>query len=180
MDVSQYGLVYAGAQKNAGPTGVTLVIARRDLLESAGDGLATMLDYRTHVAKGSAYNTPPVFSIYLVLLVTRWLRDEMGGLARMAEINRAKAALLYERIDQSGGFYRGHAEKASRSTMNVAWTLAEPELQAAFLEGAARRDLVGLKGHRSVGGLRASIYNAMPMASVEALATFMDDFRHSA
>ncbi len=179
IDISRYSMLYAGAQKNAGPAGVTLVIVHRPLLERSPPGLPTMLDYRIHAAKGSAYNTPPVFSIYLVLLVTRWLRDEMGGLAKMEERNREKAGILYNRIDESDGFYRGHAEPTSRSQMNIAWTLADPALESPFLSRASERGLVGLKGHRSVGGLRASIYNAMAPQSVEELAAFMDEFRHS-
>ena len=180
LDISRYSLLYAGAQKNAGPAGVTLVIVRKALLERVPPAeLPTMLDYQIHAAKGSAYNTPPVFSIYLVMLVTRWLRDEMGGLARMEQLNRAKAAILYDRIDSSDGFYQGHAQAESRSRMNIAWTLADPALEGPFLAQAAERGLVGLRGHRSVGGLRASIYNAMPRQSVEELATFMDEFRQS-
>ncbi len=181
LDISRYSMLYAGAQKNAGPAGVTIVIVRRELLERVREGqLHSMLDYRVHAAKGSAYNTPPVFSIYLVLLITRWLRDEMGGLAEMERLNRAKAATLYDCIDGSGGFYSGHAQPASRSRMNIAWTLADPALEGPFLARAAERGLVGLKGHRSVGGLRASIYNAMPRQSIEELAAFMDEFRRSA
>ena len=180
LDISRYSMLYAGAQKNAGPAGVTVVIVRRALLERVPPGeLHSMLDYQTHAAKGSAYNTPPVFSIYIVLLVTRWLRDEMGGLAAMERLNQAKAAILYDQIDGSDGFYRGHAQEDSRSRMNIAWTLADPALEGAFLAQATERGLVGLKGHRSVGGLRASIYNAMPRQSIEELASFMADFRRS-
>lgn len=171
------GLVYAGAQKNVGPAGVTLVLLRPDMLERAASGLPTMLDYRTHAENHSNYNTPPVFAIYVVLLVTRWLLNEVGGLEAMALANRDKAALLYETIDASGGFYRGHAQPDSRSQMNVAFRLADPELEARFLTESAAAGFVGLKGHRSVGGVRASIYNAMPLTSVEALADFMREFQ---
>lgn len=176
VDAGRYGLLYAGAQKNAGPSGLTVVIVRDDVLETIPDGLPTMLDYRTHVAGGSRYNTPPVFSIYILMLVSRWLRDDVGGLEKMAELNEEKASMLYDEIDRSPGFYRGHADADSRSRMNVTFRLPSGELETRFLEGAAHRDLVELKGHRSVGGIRASIYNAMPREGVEALAGFMRDF----
>lgn len=177
FDVARYGLLYAGAQKNAGPAGVTVAIVRDDLLTRIPQGLPTMLDYRTYVEHGSLYNTPPVFSIYVLLLVTRWLRDEIGGLAEMHGRNRAKAALLYDEIDAAPGFYRGHAEPGSRSLMNVTWRLPSEELEATFVAEAKGDGMVELKGHRSVGGIRASIYNAMPREGVERLARFMRDFR---
>jgi phosphoserine aminotransferase len=155
---------------------VAVAVVREDVLEAIPDGLPSMLDYRTYVAHGSLYNTPPVFSIYVLLLVTRWLRDEVGGLAVQHEANRAKAALLYAAIDDSGGFYRGHAEPGSRSLMNVTWRLPTEDLDARFVTEAAAEGLVELRGHRSVGGIRASIYNAMPMRGVEALASFMASF----
>jgi phosphoserine aminotransferase len=176
IDPGRYGLLYAGAQKNAGPSGLTVAIVSDEVLDRIPDGLPTMLDYRTHVAAGSRYNTPPVFSIYVLLLVTRWLRDDVGGLEKMAELNEEKASLLYDEIDSSEGFYRGHADAGARSRMNVTWRLPSEELEARFLEGAAGRDLVELKGHRSVGGIRASIYNAMPREGVEVLARFMRGF----
>jgi phosphoserine aminotransferase len=176
VPVARYGLLYAGAQKNAGPAGVTVAIVREDLLAEIPDGLPQMLDYRTYAEHGSMFNTPPVFAIYIVALVTRWLRDEVGGLAAQEARNREKASLLYERIDASGGLYRGHAVADSRSTMNVTWRLPTPELDARFVTEAAAEGLVELKGHRSVGGIRASIYNAMPLEGVHALAAFMDDF----
>ncbi len=179
LDVASLGLVYAGAQKNAGPAGVTVVILRESLLEGVPEGLPAMLDYRTHVRHGSLYNTPPVFAVYVLLLVTRWLRDEVGGLHAMAERNRKKAALLYEAIDASGGFYRGHAEPGSRSLVNVTFRLPSEELERAFLAEAEARGLVELRGHRSVGGIRASIYNAMPVEGVEALRGLMDDFHRA-
>jgi phosphoserine aminotransferase len=176
IDVGGFGLLYAGAQKNAGPAGVTIVIVREDLLERVPDDLPTMLDYRTFVEHGSLYNTPPVFAIYVVMLVTRWLRDEVGGLEEQGRRNRAKAAVLYEAIDASEGFYRGHADPGSRSLMNVTFRLPSDELDARFVTDAAARGLAELRGHRSLGGIRASIYNAMPIDDVERLATFMDDF----
>ena len=177
VDVARYGLLYAGAQKNAGPAGVTVAIVRDDLLARIPAGLPTMLDYRSYVEHGSLYNTPPVFSIYVLMLVTRWLRDEIGGLGEMRDRNRAKAALLYDEIDAAPGFYRGHAEPGSRSLMNVTWRLPTEELEAAFVAEAREGGMVELKGHRSVGGIRASIYNAMPREGVERLAGFMRDFR---
>jgi phosphoserine aminotransferase len=176
VDVSRYGVLYAGAQKNAGPAGVTVAIVRDDVLARIPDGLPSMLDYRTYADHGSMYNTPPVFAIYVLLLVTRWLRDEVGGLDAQFRINRTKAGVLYDEIDHSDGFYRGHADPGSRSLMNVTCRLATEDLERTFLAEAAGRGLVGLKGHRSVGGIRASIYNAMPLAGAQTLATFMRDF----
>jgi phosphoserine aminotransferase len=176
VDVGGLGLIYAGAQKNAGPAGVTTVIVERALLDRVPDGLPSTLDYRTFVTSGSLYNTPPVFAIYILMLVTRWLRDEVGGLEKQHELNREKAGLLYAAIDASDGFYRGHAEPASRSLMNVTWRLPSDELDAAFVAEAATQGMVELRGHRSVGGIRASIYNAMPVESVRTLAAFMASF----
>jgi phosphoserine aminotransferase len=176
VDLARYGLLYAGAQKNAGPAGVTVAVVREDLLERIPDGLPSTLDYRTYVRHGSMYNTPPVFAIYVVLLVTRWLRDEVGGLARQQATNERKAALLYAEIDGSDGFYRGHAAPDSRSRMNVTWRLPGEDLEVRFVTEAAGAGLIELKGHRSVGGIRASIYNAMPTEGAEVLAAFMRDF----
>lgn len=176
LDIGRFGLVYAGAQKNAGPAGVTIVVIREELLSRVPAGLPTMLDYRTFVEHGSLHNTPPVFSIYVVMLVSRWLRDEVGGLAEQERRNRAKAEVLYDTIDGSGGFYTGHAEPGSRSLMNVTFRLPSDELDALFVADAASRGLMELKGHRTVGGIRASIYNAMPMEGVEALAELMRGF----
>lgn len=173
----RYGVIYAGAQKNAAPAGLTIVIVREDLLEEVPADLPTMLDYRTHVQHGSTYNTPPVFAIYMLVLVTRWLRNEIGGLERMHERNREKAALLYGAIDGSEGFYRGHAARSARSLMNVTFRLPTEELERSFVAEAAANGLVELAGHRSVGGVRASIYNAMPPEGVRALRAFMDGFR---
>jgi phosphoserine aminotransferase len=176
IDVARYGLLFAGAQKNAGPAGVTVAIVRGDVLERIPDGLPSMLDYRTYAEHGSLYNTPPVFAIYVLMLVTRWLLHEVGGLARQHEMNAAKARLLYEEIDGSGGVYRGHADAGSRSLMNVTWRLADEDLERRFVAEAADQGLIELKGHRSVGGIRASIYNAMPREGVEVLAAFMRAF----
>lgn len=175
--VDRYALLYAGAQKNVGPAGVTIVIVREDLLERVPAGLHTMLDYRNWVKHDSLINTPPAFAIYVVNLVTRWLIEEIGGLAAMQKRNEAKAARLYELIDSSDGYYRGHARADARSKMNVTFRLADADLEARFLEEAAARGLSGLKGHRSVGGIRASIYNAMPPEGVAALCDFMTEFR---
>lgn len=177
ISVERYGLIYAGAQKNAGPAGVTVVILREELLERIPDNLHTMLDYGVHVAKDSMYNTPPVFSIYVVNLVTEWLLLEIGGLRKMAEVNAEKAELLYRVIDESDGFYRGHAQSESRSHMNVTWSIADSNLELLFVNQARTRGMHGLKGHRSLGGLRASIYNAMPLHGVRALRDFMLEFR---
>jgi phosphoserine aminotransferase len=176
LDIERYGLIYACAQKNSGPAGVTIVIIRDDLLAQIGDGLPTMLDYRSFVKEKSLINTPPVFGIYIVMLVTRWLLNDVGGLAAMHETNRRKAKLLYDVIDESKSFYRGHAQPGSRSLMNATFRLHNDETQSEFLKQAAARGLVELKGHRSVGGIRASIYNAMPLEGVEKLRDFMREF----
>ncbi|MEJ2344420.1 MAG: 3-phosphoserine/phosphohydroxythreonine transaminase [Gammaproteobacteria bacterium] len=174
LDMSRFGVVYAGAQKNIGPAGLTVVIVREDLLGEALAYTPTMFDYKVHADAGSMYNTPPTFSVYLAGLVFEWLEDK-GGLSAMAEINRRKAEKLYAAIDGSG-FYSNPVSPESRSWMNVPFVLANPELDAAFLAQAAENGLVTLKGHRSVGGMRASIYNAMPEAGVDALVEFMADF----
>ncbi len=175
--VERYGLIYAGAQKNAGPAGVTIVIIRDDLLERVPDNLHTMLDYRLQAKNKSLYNTPPVFAIYTVMLVTRWLIKKIGDLQNMAARNQQKSKLLYDAIDQSNGFYRGHAQPDSRSLMNVTWRLPTAELEQKFIKEAQARDLYELKGHRSVGGIRASIYNAMPTSGVQVLRDFMLEFQ---
>ncbi|MFQ5527739.1 MAG: phosphoserine transaminase [Thermoanaerobaculia bacterium] len=176
VDLGRHGLIYAGAQKNLGPAGVTVVLIRRDLLEAARPDLADMMSYRAVAAKRSLLNTPPVFAIYVMNLVLEDLEAE-GGLEGAAQRSQAKADLIYGAIERSGGFYLPHAAPGSRSLMNVTFRLAEPELEASFLEEAESQALVGLKGHRSVGGVRASIYNSVATASVEALASFLDDFR---
>ena len=171
VPVEKYSLLYAGAQKNMGPAGVALVIIHSDLLEQVPEGLPALLDYRNMAEAKSLYNTPPTFAIYMIKLVTDWLLGEVGGLDKMVEINRRKAGMLYDAIDGSDGFYRGHAEAASRSIMNVAWRLATEELEQDFLKAAAGNGLAALKGHRSVGGIRASIYNAMPVEASRPCAT---------
>jgi phosphoserine aminotransferase len=176
IDVKKYGLIYAGAQKNMGPSGVTLVIIRKDLLERSQDSLHTMLNYKIHAENDSLYNTPNTFGIYIIKLVTKWLLG-LGGLEEMYKINKKKAQLLYDCIDESGGFYKGHAEKDSRSLMNVTFNLATEELEKKLIDEASKAGFSGLKGHRSVGGLRASIYNAFPLKGVEALVDFMKDFQ---
>jgi len=177
IPVERYGLLYAGAQKNAGPAGLTIVVLRADLLERIPRGVPTMLDYRTYVEHRSLYNTPPVFAIYVLMLVTRWLRDEIGGLDAMAERNREKASLLYDEIDGSNGFYRGHAAETGRSRMNVTFRLPDEAMEKEFVARAADEGMVELAGHRSVGGIRASIYNAVPVEAVRALRSFMERFR---
>jgi phosphoserine aminotransferase len=172
----RYGLLYAGAQKNLGPAGVTVVIIRDDFLQQAAEKMPAMLSYRLQVEKRSLYNTIPTFGIYLMTLVSRWLKQQ-GGVEVMAPRNREKAQRLYALIDGSAGFYRGHAQPESRSMMNIVWRLADESLEKAFVDEAKAAGLDGLKGHRSVGGIRASIYNAMPLEGVEALANFMEAFR---
>jgi phosphoserine aminotransferase len=174
VDVSKYALIYAGAQKNLGPSGLTLVIIRDDLLQRTRAGLHTMLDYRTHVENKSLYNTPNTWGIYILNLVGQWLQSN-GGLAGMGRENEAKAQLIYDAIDATG-FYRGHAAPEARSIMNVTFRLPSEELEKKFTAEATAQGLDGLKGHRSVGGIRASIYNAFPRAGVEALVAFMKDF----
>jgi phosphoserine aminotransferase len=175
--VDKHAMIYACAQKNAGISGVTTVIVRDDLLPRGGKDLPAMLDYRLQAENQSLYNTPPTFAIYITMLIGRWLRDEIGGLEKMAELNRRKSSLLYDLLDASGGFYRGHADKACRSDMNVTFRLPSEELEAAFTTEAKQHKLVELKGHRSVGGIRASIYNAMPLQGVQTLRDFMLDFQ---
>ena len=175
--VEKYALIYAGAQKNMGPSGVTLVILRDDLLRRIPDGLHTMLDYRTHVENKSLYNTPNTWGIYIIDLVCKWLKSK-GGLEGMERENEEKAELLYDAIDATD-FYRGHAEPDSRSLMNVTFRLPSEELEKKFANEATAQGLDGLKGHRSVGGIRASIYNAFPRDGVEALVRFMREFERT-
>jgi phosphoserine aminotransferase len=174
IPVTKYGVIYAGAQKNMGPSGVTLVIVRDDLLPRIPDGLHTMLDYRTHVENKSLYNTPNTWGIYIINLVCKWLKNN-GGLAAMESENERKAKLLYDAIDSSS-FYRGHADADARSIMNVTFRLPSEDLEKKFTSEATAQGLDGLKGHRSVGGIRASIYNAFPREGVEALVSFMKEF----
>lgn len=172
IDMDRYGLIYAGAQKNIGPAGVTVVLVRNDFLDRIPAGLPTLMDYRTHAAK--LFHTPPVFSVYMVEKVLRWIKKG-GDLAAMKKRNDDKAALLYNQIDATD-FYRGHARLDSRSNMNVTFNLPTEDLEAAFIKEAGTHGLVALKGHRSVGGIRASIYNACPEEGVQALASFMKEF----
>ncbi len=174
IDVRDFGLIYAGAQKNIGPAGLTIVIVRRDLLGRAAPACPTMLDYKVAADNDSMYNTPPTFSWYLAGLVFKWLRQQ-GGLTAIEKINRRKAQKLYAYIDGSG-FYRNPVEVASRSLMNVPFVLADDKLDQPFLDGAEEAGLLNLAGHRSVGGMRASLYNAVPEAAVEALIDYMKDF----
>ncbi|RMD80526.1 MAG: 3-phosphoserine/phosphohydroxythreonine transaminase [Gammaproteobacteria bacterium] len=174
VEVGRFGLIYAGAQKNVGPAGLTLVIVREELLGRARPGIPSLLDYAVQAEAGSMYNTPPTFAWYVAGLVFRWLLDQ-GGLAAMAERNRRKAAKLYAAIDGSG-FYRNPVDPTARSWMNVPFTLADPALDELFLREAEEAGLVNLKGHRSVGGMRASLYNAMPEEGVDALVQFMAEF----
>ncbi|NOX75727.1 MAG: 3-phosphoserine/phosphohydroxythreonine transaminase [Gammaproteobacteria bacterium] len=174
IEVSKFGVIYAGAQKNIGPAGLTIVIVREDLIGDVKDGAPAMFDYATHAKNDSMYNTPPTYSWYLAGLVFAWLKKQ-GGLMAMAEINERKAGKLYAAIDASN-FYAAPAAVNCRSWMNVPFTLANAELDAVFLAEAKAANLVTLKGHRSVGGMRASIYNAMPEAGVDALIAFMADF----
>ncbi len=175
IDVTKFGLVYAGAQKNMGPAGLTVVIVRKDLLGKAQPITPTMFNYVTHAENGSMFNTPPTYAIYICKLVLEWLRDEIGGLEKMGEINRGKAALLYEFLDGSSMF-KATVQGADRSIMNIPFVTGNEELDAKFVKAATAAGFVNLKGHRSVGGMRASIYNAMPVAGVEKLVAFMRDF----
>jgi phosphoserine aminotransferase len=175
FDVAPFGLIYAGAQKNIGPAGVCMVIIREDLLARVPENLPSMLSYTTYATKNSMYNTPPCFAVYSVQLVLKWLEETIGGLEKMVAINREKADRLYAYLDSSG-FYRATAVPDSRSMMNVTFRLAREDLEKRFVEEALANDLGGLKGHRSVGGCRASIYNATPLEAVDALIDFMKLF----
>jgi len=175
LDMERFGLVYAGAQKNLGPAGVCMVIIRKDLLEKIPANLPSMMKYTTYAEKNSLYNTPPCFTIYTVQLVLEWLEETMGGLEKVHELNVKKASMLYD-IMSDDGFYRGTAQPESRSLMNVTFRLPSEELEKKFVASALENGLGGLKGHRSVGGCRASIYNACDMKSIEALVDFMKQF----
>ncbi|MFZ1700801.1 MAG: 3-phosphoserine/phosphohydroxythreonine transaminase [Pyrinomonadaceae bacterium] len=175
IDIEKYALIYAGAQKNIGPSGVTLVIVRDDMLAAVREGLPSTLDYRLIAENHSMLNTPNTWGIYLVSLVCKWLREQ-GGLGEMAVRNAEKAAILYDAIDNSDGFYKEHASRPARSLMNVTFRLPSEELERTFCSEATERGLDGLKGHRSVGGIRASIYNAFPREGVEALVDLMSEF----
>ena len=178
IDVSKFGLIYAGAQKNIGPAGLTIVIVREDLVGHADPRLPVMLDYKTHAENDSMYNTPPTYAIYIAGLVFQML-ERKGGIAQMEKTNIAKAQLLYSAIDASNDFYNCPVNKADRSRMNVPFTLKDANLDGDFLKQADARGLLQLKGHRSVGGMRASIYNAMPLEGVQALVNFMNEFSKS-
>ncbi|WP_214483455.1 3-phosphoserine/phosphohydroxythreonine transaminase [Bacillus sp. SM2101] len=175
INVEQFSMIYAGAQKNLGPSGVTVVILKKELLTNSTNELPTMLNYRTHADKNSLYNTPPTFAIYTLSLVLEWLANS-GGVKGIERVNNEKASLLYSCIDDSNGFYKPHAKMDSRSKMNVTFTLPSEELTKKFLVEAKEKGFIGLSGHRSVGGCRASIYNAVPLEACETLAYFMNDF----
>jgi phosphoserine aminotransferase len=177
IDIARHGLIYAGAQKNMGPAGVTIVIIRDDLLQRSQKSLPAMLNYAVHAENKSLYNTPPAFAVYTLGLVMKWLRG-LGGLPAIAKANERKAAKLYAEIDRTG-FYRGTAHKESRSLMNVTFRLASEELEKEFVRQSEAAGLDGLKGHRSVGGMRASIYNAFPEQGVDALVDFMREFERT-
>jgi phosphoserine aminotransferase len=175
LDANRFALIYAGAQKNLGPAGVTAVVIRESFLEKANKKVPTMLRYSTHVKNQSLYNTPPTFGVYMLNLVLQWI-EGLGGLSAMADRNSRKAALVYGTIDQSGGFYRGHAEPESRSLMNITFRLPSEALEKQFVADAQAQGMVGLAGHRSVGGIRASLYNAVELQACQVLASFMADF----
>jgi len=176
IDIQKFGLIYAGAQKNLGPSGVTVVIIRKDLLEKANENIPTMLKYTTHADSNSLYNTPPTFGIYMLGEVLKWVESN-GGVAAVEKHNELKAKVIYDAIDNSNGFYKGHATQESRSLMNITFRVADEELEKLFLVEAKAAGFVGLNGHRSVGGCRASTYNAVPLEACEALRDFMVDFQ---
>lgn len=176
IDAKKFGVIYAGAQKNIGPAGVTLVIVREDLLDRVAENTPTMLKWKTHAEKNSLFNTAPCWAIYMCKLCLEHLKN-LGGVPAIEKINRKKAQILYDVIDKSNGFYKGHAAPESRSLMNVTFNLPTPELEAQCVQEGLQQGLVGLKGHRSIGGMRASIYNAMPLEGVQALAEFLQNFQ---
>ncbi|WP_285767644.1 3-phosphoserine/phosphohydroxythreonine transaminase [Peribacillus sp. SI8-4] len=177
IDVSKFGLIYAGAQKNLGPSGITVVIIRKDLIKDI-DSIPSMLNYSIHAKNNSLYNTPPTLAIYLLSLVLDWAKEQ-GGVAKIAENNEEKAKVIYDAIDSSDGFYKGHAEPGSRSFMNITFTLPSEEAEAQFLKEVKLAGFVGLNGHRSIGGCRASIYNAVPLSHCQELAAFMKKFQEA-
>ncbi len=176
IEVKNFGVIYAGAQKNLGPAGVTLVVVREDLIDRVPDNVPTLLKWKTEAEKNSLFHTPPCFAIYICKLALEYWR-EFGGITEIEKQNREKAKILYDVIDSSEGFYRGHARMDSRSLMNVTFTLENSDLEAKAVAEGLERDLVGLKGHRSVGGMRASIYNAMSLEGVKKLASFLTEFK---
>ncbi|SFB95644.1 phosphoserine aminotransferase apoenzyme [Bacillus sp. OV322] len=177
IEVDKFGLIYAGAQKNLGPSGVTAVIIRKDLIHESSH-IPSMLSYYIHAKNNSLYNTPPTFAIYLLSLVLEWVKDK-GGLKKIEAINTKKANLIYKAIDESDGFYKGHARSGSRSNMNITFTLPEEDAEKQFLKQAAEAGFTGLNGHRSIGGCRASIYNAVPYSHCEQLFDFMKAFKNT-
>jgi len=180
IDASKFDLIYAHAQKNIGPAGVTVVIIKESLLQHANPNLVGFLNYQTQIQHHSTYNTPPVFAIYVVYLITQWLIKDIGGLAKMGQRNHAKAQILYDFLDHSHGFYRAYAAPKDRSLMNVVFNLASSDLEEAFLQEAQKVGLSGLNGHRSIGGIRASLYNGLSLEAVKQLIQFMDEFQHTA
>ena len=176
FDMNKFAMIYAGAQKNLGPSGVAVCIIRKDLIARTPANVPTMLRYETYTANNSLYNTPPTYGIYMIALVTDWIK-EIGGIEAIEKINNAKAAALYAAIDGSDGYYRNPVQKDSRSRMNVVFRLPNEDLEAKFVKEAKAAGMIGLKGHRSVGGIRASLYNAVPMEGVEKLVNFMNDFK---
>jgi phosphoserine aminotransferase len=175
FDLNKFAMIYAGAQKNIGPAGVTIVVMRQSMIDKCPDSIPAILNYATHANANSLYNTPPAFAVYMVNLVVNWI-EEQGGLSAMAERNQQKADAIYSVIDNSNGFYRPHAAKEDRSLMNITFRLPEEDMEKRFLSEATQQGMVGLKGHRSVGGIRASIYNAMSLEGCRALAAFMEEF----
>jgi phosphoserine aminotransferase len=176
IDAGKFSMIYAGAQKNLGPSGVTIVVAKEDLLKETNKHLPTMMRYSTYIKNNSLYNTPPVYSIYMVNLVLKWIKEK-GGIGAMEKLNREKTDLIYNALDNSGGFYEGMAQKDSRSIMNITFKLKSEELEKEFLAESKKNGFVGLGGHRSVGHLRASTYNAVPYESCKALVDFMGEFQ---
>ena len=176
VDVQKYSLIYAGAQKNVGPAGCVVVLARKDFLATAATGLPTMLDYQIHAKNGSMYNTPPTFTIYFIGLVMKWI-EAYGGLAKIEQNNIAKAKYIYDVIDGSDGYYKGTVDKDSRSLMNITFRLPSEDLESLFISEAKKQGMIGLKGHRDVGGCRASTYNSLPLTAAHALAEFMKSFQ---
>jgi phosphoserine aminotransferase len=175
IEIDKYSMIYAGAQKNVGPSGCVVVIIKKDFLATAKEGLPSMLDYNVHAKAGSMYNTPPTFTIYMIGLVLKWIED-MGGLEKVATNNQVKAKYIYDVIDNSGGYYKGTVDKEDRSLMNITFRLPSEDLEALFISEAKKAGMIGLKGHRSVGGCRASTYNSLPLPAAHALAEFMNDF----
>lgn len=178
LNFNNFSMIYAGAQKNIGPAGVTIVIIKDDLLAKCSDAIPTVFNYKTHAAENSLYNTPPVFPIYMVRLVLDWIKEN-GGLAAIEKLNSSKQKCVYDAIDQNSDYYKGHAQKDSRSWMNITFRLPSAELEEKFAKDSKAAGFIGLKGHRSVGGIRASLYNAMPLEGAEKLAEFIQNFRRT-